>query len=362
MIRLEAPLYHIPAPADSSVSREIPFGDLQKPTNFIPEVISADGSVDVPVSISVNTHQLEVADFNHEADRQMNFSPPRKPSVVHNISANGPMLPLHTRKMRLFRWQQTPTPTHPAEASGCTMEPEITDCGNASPPSPDLDQREQSVADSMWANAPMPPPSPQTRRTQQQQPFSVCQRQHTPTSTPFEASGCTAPTEIIDYGDLPPSPSAPPSQTRRAPHQQLLSICQRTATSTPIEASGCAARTEREQSVADSIWANAPMPPPKPRTRTASPKRPSSIFQQERTTSIEPSGCTARTEIIDRGNLPSPPPDLEQSVADSMWANTPMPPSPTRATSRHRQLSQNSGVFHGNTTKWASTASAARNE
>jgi hypothetical protein len=61
--------------------------------------------------------------------------------------------------------------------------------------------------------------------------------------------------------------------------------------------SGCTVRGEREQSVADSMWANAPMPPLNPRTRTAPPKRHLSIFQQERTASIEPSGCTARMEI-----------------------------------------------------------------
>jgi hypothetical protein len=240
----------------------------------------------------------------------------------------------------------------------------------------------------------VPPPSPRTRRTPQQQPLSVCQRQHIPTSTPFEACDCTAPTELIDCGNLPPSPSdlgqceqsvadsmwanapMPPSpRTRRAPHQQPLSICQRqhTPTSTSIEAFGCTVRDEREQSVADSMWANAPMPPLSPRTRRAPSKRSSSIFQRKRTTSIESSGCTARTEIIDRGNLPSPPPDLEheESVADSMWANAPMPPSPTRTASRHYQRPQNSGAFNGNTAKLASSAvhkverrttSSARNE
>jgi hypothetical protein len=251
-----------------------------------------------------------------EADRQMNFSPPREPSVAHSILANAPIPPLHTRTIppcRLFQRQQTSTSTHPAVPSSCTLEP---DCGNASSPSQDLDRREQSVADSMWANAPMPPPSPRTRRAPYQQPLSICQ-------------------------------------------------LQRTATFTPIETSGCTVRSEREQSVADSMWANAPMPPLNPRTRTAPPKRHLSIFQQERTASIEPSGCTARMEIIDRGNLPSPHPDLEQSVRDSMWANASMPPSPTRAASRHHQRSQNSGTFRRNTTKWASSAVcmvAARNE
>ena len=408
-----APLHHIPTPMGCNTSVEIDFVDLQKPMNInqgvsaiiSSAVISANGAISVPKSVSL---QLEVADFNGEAimnplsisklthteaDRQ---TIPHEQSVSGGMWANALIPPPQTRTappewpLSVCQPQHIPIPT----ASGCRK---IHYHANAPLSSPDLG--EQSVADSMWANAPMPPPSPRTQATSSRRSSSVYQPQHAPKSIhQVKASGCTGRTEIIDYDNTSPAelgqreqsvadsmwanapiPSSSP-RTRTAPSwsSRSLSICQQhTPTSMcPIEASDCTALTEiidcgnlrppaglsrREQSVAHSMWANAPMPPPGPRTRTTSPHRSSSICQLQHTPTstrpIEASSCTARTDIIDCGN---PPPSLdqrEQSIADSMWANAPMPPSPTRTAPRHRKRPNTCNAPAGpSVAKWAGSA------
>jgi hypothetical protein len=413
-------LHHASARAHSNISRANVCSDLPKLINAVmgvPEVISANADVNGPESDSASIVSLGVAKFSNEvtssrpsipksintgeAEGQTTILPQREQSVADSMWANAPMLPPpRVAAPRNYERPRISTSTQqpPAEASGCGK---TIGRANAplSPSATNLDQhkihvprRHQSVADSMWAHVPvLPPPTRAVPRHHQ--------RRHIPTPIQIivtEASDHCALTELIDWANAPPASSSTDLDQHRTRfpqrHQSVADSMwahapvpppthapcshQRPHTPAPIHiiaavASGRLVRTQiirpanaslsstdldrhstslpqRQQSVADSVWANAPMPlPPPTTTQAAPPQRPHTPISTQ-PLATEASDRRALTGVVDRAGAPlSPSPSKlnkqqtlrhrEQSVADSMWANAPMPSTHVQTAPRNHR-------------------------